>query len=106
MAWTFLQQLPNDVGPHDTIGYRFSFTDGVITHTEYHLSDTVLSPAQQLAAKNALLSRLNNPPPRDTSPREIKSAIVAIQNDASLTTKAAKWDALVTYLQTIVGADP
>ncbi len=104
MTWTFIQQLPNDTGPHGTIGYRMSVTDGSEIRTEYLYSSITLTAAQLVTAKNAILNRLNNPPPMDTTAKEIKAALIAINNDATLTTKAAKWDAAVAYYQSIVGA--
>ncbi len=105
MAWTFIKQLTNDDKADGTLGYRMSVTDGQETRTEYAYSKVALTNAQLVAAKDAILLRLNNPPPTIQNARQIKAALVAIANDASLTTKAAKWDAAVAYYQSLVGAD-
>ncbi len=105
MTWTFLQQLPNDTAPSGAIYYRMSVTDGSQTRTEYYKSKVVLTNPQLTAAKNAILDRLNTQPPLPIAPSTIKQALIAIANDATLTTKAAKWDAVVAYYQSVVGAD-
>ncbi len=105
MAWTFIQQLPNDTAIAGRIGYRMSVTNGSEIRTEYVWSLVVLTSPQLIAAKNAVLNYLNAPPPRPPTIREVRDALVAIANDATLTTKAAKWDAAVAYYQSIVGAD-
>ncbi len=105
MAWTFIQQLSNETAPSGAIYYRMSVTDGSEVRTEYVKSKVTLTNPQLIAVRAAILDRLNNPPARDTTSRQIKAALIAIATDVTLTTKAAKWDAVVAYYQSIVGAD-
>lgn len=109
MAWTFIAQLSTERPPGGAYLYRMSITDGSETRTEYYKSPVALSGAEQIAAKNAVLFRMNNPPPQPTTLKQINQKILDIDAaDAGTTNavKAAKWDAVLAYRATLVGVTP
>ena len=108
MAWTFIQRLPDEPAANGKVYYRMSVTNGVETRTEYWKGPAGLNAAELITVRDAVLDRINNPPPRNTTVREINAKILEIDAANTGTTsaiKAAKWDAVLAYRQSIVGAD-
>lgn len=106
MAWTFIQRLSDEPAANGRVNYRMSVTDGSEVRTEYWKGPADLTTAQLITVRDTILDRLNNPPPQDTTLRQIRNKFLEIDAASSATTnavKAQKWDAAWAYYLTIVG---